>query len=33
MQGIVLDIMINSHAFPSQQTPSQLLDITSGKGI
>ncbi|THG18297.1 hypothetical protein TEA_021598 [Camellia sinensis var. sinensis] len=33
IQGIVPDIVINSHAFPSRQTPSQLLETALGKGI
>ncbi|KAI7988993.1 DNA-directed RNA polymerases IV and V subunit 2 [Camellia lanceoleosa] len=33
IQGIVLDIVINSHAFPSCQTPGQLLEAALGKGI
>ncbi|GKC48415.1 zinc finger, C2H2, partial [Tanacetum coccineum] len=33
IQGIVQDIVINPHAFPSQQTLGQLLEAALGKGI
>ncbi|PIA28537.1 hypothetical protein AQUCO_06900065v1 [Aquilegia coerulea] len=32
-QGLVPDIVINPHAFPTRQTPGQLLEAALGKGI
>uniref|UniRef100_A0ACD5ZZH3 Uncharacterized protein n=1 Tax=Avena sativa TaxID=4498 RepID=A0ACD5ZZH3_AVESA len=32
-QGIVPDIVINPHGFPTRQTPGQLLEAVLGKGI
>ncbi|TVU06165.1 hypothetical protein EJB05_49364 [Eragrostis curvula] len=32
-QGIVPDIVINPHSFPTRQTPGQLLEAALGKGI
>ncbi|XP_062190987.1 DNA-directed RNA polymerases IV and V subunit 2-like [Phragmites australis] len=32
-QGIVPDIVINPHGFPTRQTPGQLLEAALGKGI
>ncbi|GMQ02954.1 hypothetical protein CsSME_00048957 [Camellia sinensis var. sinensis] len=32
-KGTDPDIVINSHAFPSRQTPGQLLETALGKGI
>lgn len=33
LQGVVPDIVINPHAFPTRQTPGQLLEAALGKGI
>lgn len=33
IQGIVPDIVINPNAFPTRQTPGQLLEAALGKGI
>jgi DNA-directed RNA polymerase IV and V subunit 2 len=32
-QGIVPDMVINPHGFPTRQTPGQLLETALGKGI
>uniref|UniRef100_J3MQS1 DNA-directed RNA polymerase subunit beta n=1 Tax=Oryza brachyantha TaxID=4533 RepID=J3MQS1_ORYBR len=32
-QGIVPDIVINPHSFPTRQTPGQMLEAALGKGI
>ncbi|KAG8093324.1 hypothetical protein GUJ93_ZPchr0012g19806 [Zizania palustris] len=33
LQGMVPDIVINPHGFPTRQTPGQLLEAALGKGI
>ncbi|KAK2637859.1 hypothetical protein Ddye_025654 [Dipteronia dyeriana] len=33
IQGIVPEVVVNPHAFPSRQTPAQLLEAALGKGI